>query len=63
MVKPSMYIKKKEPINEIGMVATGMMVVRQSRKKIKMMESTRQNAMMMVSPTSAMDARMYFVES
>ena len=45
---PNMYIMKKVPMREIGMVITGITVVLQSRKKAKMITTTSAKAIMMV---------------
>ena len=44
MVKPARYMIKNEPINETGITNTGKIVVLQSRRKIKIMITTRKNA-------------------
>ncbi len=44
MEKPAMYMMKKAPISEIGITITGIMVVRQSRKNMNIMSTTRKNA-------------------
>ena len=46
-------------MSEIGIVTTGIKVVRQSRKKRKIIATTSINAVMMVSSTSEIDWRMY----
>jgi hypothetical protein len=58
MEKSIKYMMKKTPISDIGMVTTGMKVVLQSLRNRKMIATTRINAVMMVSSTSAMDCRM-----
>ena len=57
------YMIKNTPISEIGIVTTGIKVVRQSLKKRKIIATTRIKAVMMVSSTSDIDWRMYRVLS
>ncbi|MNX93908.1 hypothetical protein D3C86_1261200 [compost metagenome] len=63
MEKLEMYMMKNVPIREIGMAIIGINVVLQSRRKRKMMITTRPNAIKMVSSTSEMDLRMFCVAS
>ncbi len=63
MLKPATYMMKKEPISEIGIAITGISVVRQSRRKTKMMITTSRKAITMVSSTSLMALRMLTVVS
>ena len=55
--KPMMYIKKNVPTKDTGIAVRGMMVLRQSRKKIKIIKATRIKAVMMVSSTSKIERR------
>jgi hypothetical protein len=55
MEKSIKYMMKNTPMREMGMVTTGINVVRQSLKKRKMIATTRINAVMIVSCTSVMD--------
>ena len=59
MEKSIKYMIKNTPMSEIGIVTTGIKVVRQSRKKRKIIATTSINAVMMVSSTSEIDWRMY----
>ena len=52
MENPNKYMMKKAPISETGISIKGLKAMIQSRKKRKMMSTTRQNAMARVSPTS-----------
>ena len=61
--KPATYITKKAPMSETGIASTGMSVERQSRRKRKMMSTTRIMAMKIVSWTSRIELRMYSVVS
>ena len=44
MVKPARYMIKNEPISETGITNMGKIVVLQSRRKTKIMMTTRKNA-------------------
>ena len=63
MLKPDTYMMKNDPISEIGIAITGIKVVRQFRRKMKMMRTTSPKAMRMVSSTSRMALRMPIVVS
>ncbi len=63
MENPAMYMMKNDPMSEIGITTTGMSVVRQSRRNMKMIITTRMKAVITVSCTSAIDCRMYLVMS
>ena len=53
---PSSLTKAKVPISETGMVTAGMMVLRQSARKIKMTRMTRTMASIRVLSTSRIDS-------
>jgi len=57
MEKPITYMMKNDPMRDMGMAMMGIKVVRQLRRKAKMMSTTRTNAIMMVSSTSFSDLR------
>jgi hypothetical protein len=56
--KPHRYMMKNTPTSEMGTARTGISVVRQSRKKKKMIAITSRKAIRMVSRTSTIDLRM-----
>ena len=58
MEKSIKYMIKNTPIKEMGIVTTGIKVVLQSRRKRKIINTTRIKAVMMVSSTSEIDCRM-----
>ena len=43
MENPAMYMMKKAPISDIGIAMTGIRVVRQFRRKMKMTRTTSRN--------------------
>ena len=63
MVNPATYIIKKEAINDTGIARTGINVVRQLRKKRKMIKTTKRKASKIVSSTSLIELRMNTVLS
>ena len=63
MVKPSAYITANAPINENGMVTSGISVARQLRRNRKITSTTSSTASPMVTYTSSMDFSMKMVES
>ncbi len=56
--KPAAHMMKKAPMSDTGMTRTGMIVVRQSRRKRKITTTTRARAEKIVCCTSAIDLRM-----
>jgi len=63
MEKSAMYMIKNVPINEIGIVSMGIIVVRQSLRKRKIIPTTKIKANNIVCCTSLIEAFIYWVLS
>ena len=63
MVNPATYMIKKDAINDTGIAKTGINVVRQLRKKRKMIKTTKRKASKIVSSTSLIELRINTVLS